>query len=788
MAGRELALLKERAIITKEQAEKPVSIVAYERVADSYYSFTKAIDADSYIRMDETSQDYQESEFVHAEFDPGIPDAKRDYYLVAAGCGFLTATLSSVRLSDLVDLKGKMEDSDVEKYVIFAARAAGYRKKDYKGAVQYILKTASIFVKTHMPDQVKEYLGDLSSNPKVTGVVFSIITQFTGLKYQVNAKGKVQSRKVPSYYVIGSSAAEKIFYGILYWFFALGLDAVIAKKAVIDEQRIPKTLIEVLKSFVDVPLFNEIPKNIGEAERMYSEWLRQMFEGAVIVEVDGAQMAFNLVQAIKSVAVEAIEESVPVLLNECLFRGFYFIRRLSVELKAKEVSSFADLNRIDPHDVLPFNNQIVSKMAVIASGCFMAADIGCAAIKVLVKKKGENDKKFIHALISEVNIAGVGRFVLAVGADSKYWIESVKVLFVRKQKTGDGVVLEDLLDADSNTNAVFSQLSIDARQARLLYCLESFAVQEDIKNTKSSKAKSLKKKWLDEWQSQIVKGLKYEGDDFFNATKKEIFDYLRDQKMLRKNQRWIYLVTMELALFKAYKPIGSEFDRAYSRLKYDDKNNGKDYLTYQNFVTEKEWHSISRNYDKCYRIVSGSANKMAWGVGITAAVIALTGGLATIFAPQIAVLLAGEAVAGLHGAALTSASLAFVGGGAVAAGGGGMAAGAAIITGGGALLGAAGSGSASMIAMMAQADPGIWARQGAKLATYCTAILHDILLDDHSVEIIHSGTLTAITSVKKMIADLKQEETDLDKEVLELLRKYLSYLERTEKIIGKVAA
>ena len=115
-----------------------------------------------------------------------------------------------------------------------------------------------------------------------------------------------------------------------------------------------------------------------------------------------------------------------------------------------------------------------------------------------------------------------------------------------------------------------------------------------------------------------------------------------------------------------------------------------------------------------------------------------------------------------------------------------MAAGAAIITGGGALLGAAGSGSASMIAVMAQADPGIWARQGAKLATYCTAILHDILHDNHSVEVIHSGTLTAIESVKGMMTELKQDETDLDKEVLDLLKKYLSYLERTEKIISKV--
>lgn len=786
MPGRELALIKEKALITKEQAERPVSIVSYERVADSYYSFSKPIDANSYIRMDETSQSYQESEFVHADFDPGVSDVKRDYYLVAAGCGLLTAALSSVRLSDLVELKEKLNESDVERYVVSAARAAGYQKKDYKGSVQYILKAASIFAKAHVPDQVKEYLGDLSSNPKVTGLIFSIITQFTGEKYQINAKGKVQTRKVPSYYVIGSSPAEKILYGILYWAFALGLDTVIAKKSFVDELRFPKILLEVLKSFVDVPLLNEIPKNIGEAERLYSEWLRQMFEGATIVEVDGSQMAFDLLQSIKAVAIEAIEESVPVLLNECLFRSFYFIKRLSVELKAKKVSSFTELDRIDPHDVLPFNNQIVAKMAVIASGCFMAADIGCAAIKVLVKKKGENDKKFINALISEVNIAGVGRFVLAVGADSKYWVESVKVLFVRKQKNGADIALEELLDKDTDTNAVFSVLSIDARQARLLYCLESFAVQEDIRNTKSLKMKDLKKQWLAEWQSQIVKGLKYEDDDFFSATKDEIYDYLQDQKMTRANQRWIYLVTMELALFKAYKPLGSEHDRAYRKLKYDDQYNGSEYMTKQNFVTEKEWQSISKSYDRNYRTVSGTTAKAAWGVGIAAAVIALTSGLATFFAPQIAVLLAGEAVAGLHGAALTSASLAFVGGGAVAAGGGGMAAGAAIITGGGALLGAAGSGSASMIAMMAQADPGIWARQGAKLATYCTAILHDILHDNDSVEVIHSGTLTAIESVKEMMTELKKDETDLDKEVLDLLKKYLSYLERTEKIISKV--
>ena len=56
-------------------------------------------------------------------------------------------------------------------------------------------------------------------------------------------------------------------------------------------------------------------------------------------------------------------------------------------------------------------------------------------------------------------------------------------------------------------------------------------------------------------------------------------------------------------------------------------------------------------------------------------------------APSIAVALVGSNFAGLHGAALTSACLAYLGGGAIAVGGLGMAGGTAAIVGGGAVLG-----------------------------------------------------------------------------------------------------
>ena len=79
-------------------------------------------------------------------------------------------------------------------------------------------------------------------------------------------------------------------------------------------------------------------------------------------------------------------------------------------------------------------------------------------------------------------------------------------------------------------------------------------------------------------------------------------------------------------------------------------------------------------------------------------VTAATGGAAYAFAPLIAPMIAGEAVAGLSGAALTSASLAAIGGGSLAAGGLGMAGGTAILAGGGALLGLAGSGTVALAA------------------------------------------------------------------------------------------
>lgn len=94
---------------------------------------------------------------------------------------------------------------------------------------------------------------------------------------------------------------------------------------------------------------------------------------------------------------------------------------------------------------------------------------------------------------------------------------------------------------------------------------------------------------------------------------------------------------------------------------------------------------------KCYGKVVLEMNEVLKGIliggAITAGIAIITIATAGALAPAIAVALVGSNFAGLSGAALTSACLAYLGGGAIAIGGAGMAGGTIAIVGGGAVLG-----------------------------------------------------------------------------------------------------
>ena len=108
------------------------------------------------------------------------------------------------------------------------------------------------------------------------------------------------------------------------------------------------------------------------------------------------------------VAHELGRQAIPVIINECIVRGFYFARRLFNEIKENDVKCVSDLKNINWKNTLPFKNRTIVRMLTISTSTFMAFDVADAAIR---------SGGFNASCILRINFVGVGRFALAIGTD-----------------------------------------------------------------------------------------------------------------------------------------------------------------------------------------------------------------------------------------------------------------------------------------------------------------------------------------------------------------------------------
>lgn len=143
-------------------------------------------------------------------------------------------------------------------------------------------------------------------------------------------------------------------------------------------------------------------------------------------------------------------------------------------------------------------------------------------------------------------------------------------------------------------------------------------------------------------------------------------------------------------------------------------------------------------------------------LSITAVIAIVTVATAGALAGPIAVALVGSNFAGLSGAALTSACLAYLGGGAIAAGGAGMLGGTIAIVGGGAALGiGVGAGVGGAVGSAGLMGKKNTIMQSAKLLTSVREIF---LNDEHDIEFsnsVYEQYLQNITEIEKGLVELR---------------------------------
>ncbi|MBQ6831856.1 MAG: hypothetical protein IJO28_04390 [Oscillospiraceae bacterium] len=255
-------------------------------------------------------------------------------------------------------------------------------------------------------------LDDFCHHPTLIGLICSIAVQFTETTRYNHSGGKfikipIEVNQYGNF--VGTNKFTKVMAGVINWCFTCAKTITNWKGHLMSDiatsAGLPGPLLSLLKELTRLPCFKD---------GAFAETLRKAYEngigsggnkidlGAFNQLFEGASSKFDL-RTEQAIAHELKRQAIPVLINEALVRGFYFIRRFIEE--ARQQPSLSEMNW---KNILPFRNRTIVRMMTIATGTFTAVDMADAAIR----SGGIN-----AACLLRVNFVGVGRFAIAIGTD-----------------------------------------------------------------------------------------------------------------------------------------------------------------------------------------------------------------------------------------------------------------------------------------------------------------------------------------------------------------------------------
>lgn len=731
------------------------------------------------------------NDFTSVEWDHSINKADKTDYEIAVCCGILSGLLDSFFVEDFsLESANTWGKGIVNQFVIKTAELDGFAanssndKDILQKSIRYLENKHSMAtdkVTDIYGGSLQHHFRDFSHHLSIGGLLCSVYTQFSENAIGTDTNGELLIHEISDKTCIGKNTHDKILFGTIGWVFHMASDMAGSSMSPGVGTGIPGPLLSFIKELSVLPFFAN--KKIGDIG--FRKWLSKLFNGTLLAKHDennkiikDTQLHFDLRTEIGIVNQIGLQ-LLPVILNECLVRGMYFIRRTYIEFKDLEIHNIKDLSKIDPSDVLPKNNRVVLRMLTVASGVFTVIDVADAGARALIANKGNvKDPNFVFDFVVKLNFTNIGRFVIACCVDSKSAFEESQQSKKRKDAFSSkyGQRLSELH---------YHTYSLE--EIRLYYSLVNQLLQYDIKSTKHEKAMTYKKEWLDIWKSNILSGLpviKSEKESFFYSDDDL---YANLGKANRENDASImYNLSLDLLFFQAYYAIGSEHDEKYENLKLESNYLEDVFSNHQSVITLDTITQYKKAITKYNHYLTGNSRNKVVGAIETVTLAAATGSLALIAAPAVAPAIAaaffGEAIAGLSGAALTSASLAALGGGALAAGGLGMAGGTAIISGGGVLLGIlGGTGISSLASIAAFSNETIVLDECVKALVYAKVVLFNIYHSVADITTMSSGVNSKINEINDQLTTLNDNDKiskEQKKAMASICRKSIKYLDK----------
>jgi hypothetical protein len=344
-------------------------------------------------------------------------------YQIAALIGTLTAAFDIFWVGDfsLADAQswGRKEVND---FVLKVSQSKGFKGTNLDGAIKYLEKSYKIPSDRLTPEfggGLQHHLRDFVHHPTIVGLIMSIISQFTGKGYGTDKDGNFFSKDFPNDELIGLTFKEKIFNGTVIWAFHLVSDMAGSSLSAGKGTGIPGPILSFLKEISVLPVVKDITVKYLENDIALSVLISKIFNSTYFQGI-----RFDLRTEL-GVTHELSRQALPMLLNDCILKAFYFVRRLCIEVQEKEVHSLADLKKLNSKNFLPANSRALTRMLSISSITFNVVEKSSSFTKAAIKNKGIKDN-FVKDFLLKINFIGIAHFAVTFKNDAKFIYDDIK--------------------------------------------------------------------------------------------------------------------------------------------------------------------------------------------------------------------------------------------------------------------------------------------------------------------------------------------------------------------------
>lgn len=431
---------------------------------------------------------------------------KIDKYDVALSIssGALTAAIDALWIGDISFADAhEWGSAKVDDFVKKVAKSRGYKGNDVAGAIKKLeddFPMAGDLLTSEFGGGTNHHLRDFSHHPTPVGLIFSLLMQFTGKGYGTDSTGKFIIYDIPDWKP--RSFVDSIYLGTVSWLFHIISDIAGSSGTRRMEREgtgLPGPLMSFLKEISSIPGIRSIagktdPKSSPnqEANNQFSVMCSKLFNGTLLGEHDEngkivlhGELKFDLRTEL-GIVNESLKNKqyIPVLINELVVAAFYSVRRFMMQIQEDGIKSIDDLKQIDLRKCLPWKNEAVRHMRMIATATFTTIDFSAAGIKAALKNK-DNPSGFALDFMQGINYWGLGHLALASNAEFLTAMKKMHTGFLAAAEKTKQTIIKKLpngqADWDTGKYGIETAVAIAKLGTPIGFISASVGVYDEIK-------------------------------------------------------------------------------------------------------------------------------------------------------------------------------------------------------------------------------------------------------------------------------------------------------------------